>query len=113
MSDEHEQAADVKECHHDWLPNPLEGGFYCTICGAVGFDQREPLECPACGEQPKIEQQYVVRCGNYSSCKMRPRVTAADKLLAISAWNQRAGKDANRWAIYGVDKETGEVKDGQ
>lgn len=108
-----EQAADIPQCPHDWgLPEPGDHIFICMLCGEEGRDMRDALECPSCGSEPKVEQQWVVRCGNYNSCTMRPRTTGADRQLAVSKWNCRSGKDANRWALYEkqTDTSTGEVQ---
>lgn len=105
-----EQAADIKPCGHVWHDDTEQGKFVCSLCSEEGYDQREPLTCPCCGQPPKIEQQWVVRCGNYNSCTMRPRTTGVDKAIAVAKWNQRSGENANRWALYERDKETGEVK---
>lgn len=105
-----EQAADIPPCAHDWFAD--FDHFICRLCGEEGQDARVALGCPGCGEPPKIERVWIVKCSNYNTCNMHPRVTGSDKLLTISRWNCRSGKDANRWAIYGVDKETGEVTSG-
>ncbi len=57
--------------------------------------KNEPLECPFCGEKPKVEPWHggaktkrAVNCDN-DNCHVQPMVTGNTRKVAVDRWNTR------------------------